>query len=139
MSPHKIWKLRSQLRNWWLLCSGNAKDVLLVDCILHVQTVNAVRNWNIKQTEWSFFFSKENQDVILLHDNISRHLANLTNEWLVWYGWNVLLHPPLSPNLVPSDCHLFGSFIFIQKVALYRCVAVDVQRWLQVLNATFFE
>ncbi|GFS10396.1 histone-lysine N-methyltransferase SETMAR [Elysia marginata] len=45
--------------------------------------------------------------VILQHDNATPHTARVTQDWLEKYGWEILPHPPHSPNLAPSDYHLF--------------------------------
>ncbi|GFN76215.1 ribosomal RNA small subunit methyltransferase b [Plakobranchus ocellatus] len=46
--------------------------------------------------------------VVLQHDNVTPHSANLTQQWLQRYGWEILPHPAHSPDLAPSDFHLFG-------------------------------
>jgi histone-lysine N-methyltransferase SETMAR len=46
--------------------------------------------------------------VILLHDNATPHTAEMTRNWLNQYKWDILEHPPYSPDLAPSDFHLFG-------------------------------
>ncbi|GFN76213.1 histone-lysine N-methyltransferase SETMAR [Plakobranchus ocellatus] len=47
--------------------------------------------------------------VVLQHDNATPHSANLSQQWLQRYGWEILPHPAHSPpNLAPSDFHLFG-------------------------------
>ncbi|GFO49999.1 histone-lysine N-methyltransferase SETMAR [Plakobranchus ocellatus] len=46
--------------------------------------------------------------VVLQHDNATPHSANLTQQWLQRYGWEILPHPAHSPDLSPSDFHLFG-------------------------------
>ncbi|GFN81106.1 histone-lysine N-methyltransferase SETMAR [Plakobranchus ocellatus] len=38
----------------------------------------------------------------------SHGVANLTQQWLQRYGWEILPHPAHSPDLAPSDFHLFG-------------------------------
>ena len=47
--------------------------------------------------------------VIFLHDNAKPHTAKVTWSTLVWFGWDLLAHPPYSPDLAPSDYHLFRS------------------------------
>ncbi|GFO12178.1 histone-lysine N-methyltransferase SETMAR [Plakobranchus ocellatus] len=46
--------------------------------------------------------------VVLQHDNATPHSANLTQQWLQRYGWEILPHPAHCPDLAPSDFHLFG-------------------------------
>ncbi|KAJ4445317.1 hypothetical protein ANN_07122 [Periplaneta americana] len=45
--------------------------------------------------------------VVLLHDNARLHTAASTRELLDQFGWEIFDHPPYSPDLAPSDFHLF--------------------------------
>ena len=45
----------------------------------------------------------------LLHDNARPHTAKKTREKLTELNWNVLSHPPYSPDLAPTDFKLFRS------------------------------
>lgn len=47
--------------------------------------------------------------VILLHDNARPHTANIVKEALNDLEWEVLPHPPYSPDLAPTDFYLFRS------------------------------
>ncbi|GBM61171.1 Mariner Mos1 transposase [Araneus ventricosus] len=46
--------------------------------------------------------------VLLLHDNARLHTVLVTRDLKQRFRWNVLVHPPYSLDLAPSDFHLFG-------------------------------
>ena len=45
--------------------------------------------------------------VLFLHDNAPTHRALATQNKLAYLGFQCLDHPPCSPDLAPSDYHLF--------------------------------
>lgn len=47
------------------------------------------------------------EDVILHHDNAPPHRAQLVKDFLQQEQWELLEHPPYSPDLAPCDFHLF--------------------------------
>jgi hypothetical protein len=57
--------------------------------------------------------------VLLLHDNARPHTANKTYEMLQNFKGEVLEHPPYSPNLAPSNFHLFGSLNIIFRLNIF--------------------
>jgi len=71
--------------------------------------------------------------VILLHDNTRPHTARLTLETVEQLGFEALPHPPYSPDLAPSDYHLFGpvkKMLGGQKFASDTEVQSVVCQWL---------
>ena len=44
-----------------------------------------------------------------LHDNARPHTARMTHQKLLDLGWEAMPHPPYSPNLAPTNYHLFLS------------------------------
>jgi histone-lysine N-methyltransferase SETMAR len=52
---------------------------------------------------------RRRRNVILLQDNAKPHTAKKTKKKLAELGWELLDHPPYSPDLSPSDYHLFRS------------------------------
>jgi len=47
--------------------------------------------------------------VVFLHDNMLPHTSLMTQNKLTLLGWGVLMHPPYSSHLVPSDYYLFWA------------------------------
>jgi hypothetical protein len=45
--------------------------------------------------------------VVILHDNSWPHTLARTNALIRLFNWEIFDHPPYSPDLAPSDYHLF--------------------------------
>jgi histone-lysine N-methyltransferase SETMAR len=45
--------------------------------------------------------------VVMLYDNARSHIAAVTEGVITTFGWEQFYHPPYSPDLVPSDFHVF--------------------------------
>ncbi|GFU91560.1 histone-lysine N-methyltransferase SETMAR [Trichonephila clavipes] len=85
------------------------------------------------------FLSKS---VVFLHDNARPHTANVTKTLLRGFGWDVLYHPPYSPDLAPSDFHLFlhlKSFLADKHFNNDKELKENVSNWLKTQAATFYE
>jgi histone-lysine N-methyltransferase SETMAR len=52
---------------------------------------------------------KNPAEMLLQHDDARPHTSLRAREHITKMGWTVLPHPPYSPDLAPSDFHLFGS------------------------------
>ena len=48
-----------------------------------------------------------NRKGLILHNNAQRHITKPTLQKLNELGYEVLPHPPYSPDLLPSDYHFF--------------------------------
>jgi len=85
--------------------------ILLIDCLPNGRTTKAeyyafllVQLKDILKEKRRGKFTKE---VFFLHDNTSAHLALATQKKLAYLGFQCPDLPPYSPDLTPSDCHLF--------------------------------
>ena len=63
---------------------------------------------------------KVTKGALFLHDNAPAHRALATQKKLAYLGFQCLDHPPYSPNLAPSDYHLFPELKKQLKVAIFR-------------------
>ncbi|GBP78269.1 Mariner Mos1 transposase [Eumeta japonica] len=57
--------------------------------------------------EKRLLYKQRHDKVILLHDNARLHIAKPVKTYLEMLQWEVLPHLPYSPDLAPSDLHLF--------------------------------
>jgi len=54
-------------------------------------------------------YQNRQHKVIFLHDNAPSHTAKPVRDTLEALSWEVLPHAAYSPDLAPSDYHLFAS------------------------------
>ena len=47
--------------------------------------------------------------ILFLHDNAWQQSANVTQKLLQYFWWEILEHPVYSPDLAPSNYHLFPA------------------------------
>ena len=79
--------------------------------------------------------------VVLLHDNSRPHTAAHTAETIRKFTLEVMAHPPYSPDLSPSDYHLFSLLkeaLRGSRFTLDREVKETVHAWLTAQPKTFF-
>jgi histone-lysine N-methyltransferase SETMAR len=80
--------------------------------------------------------------VVLLHDNARPHTAAHTQAVITSFGWEQMNHPPYSPDLAPSDFHLFlhlKKFLASQSFNNDEDVKRAVQKWLSSQAAMFYD
>ena len=79
--------------------------------------------------------------VLLQHDKARPHTSLKTREVISAFGWTKILHPPYSPDLAPSDFHLFeplkeslrGRHFFNDEE-----VKTAVRKWLKAQPVEFY-
>jgi histone-lysine N-methyltransferase SETMAR len=47
------------------------------------------------------------RDIVMHHNNACPHTAAATQDLIATFVWEQFDHPPYSPDLVPSDFHVF--------------------------------
>lgn len=73
--------------------------------------------------------------IILQHDNARPHLAKQVKETLKILGWEVLPHPPYSPDISPSDFYLFRSMQHSLAGLTFNSYE-DIEKWIDQWIAT---
>jgi transposase len=80
--------------------------------------------------------------VVLLHDNARSHIAARTNSVIKVFNWEIFYYPPYSPDLAPSDNHLFTKmkvWLATQCFHTSEELTDGVNKWLHYLAAPLFD
>lgn len=87
-------------------------------------------------------YAERHDKVILQHDNARPHVANVVKNYLENLKWEVLPHPPYSPDIAPSDYHLFRSMthgLAEQRFSSYDDTKKWVDDWIASKYQDFFQ
>jgi len=79
---------------------------------------------------------------LLQHDNVRPYTSAATRDAIQHLDFSVLPHPPYSPDLAPSDLHLFPKLKEHLKGQHLSCdeeVKSAVRKWFQKQNIDFFK
>jgi len=86
-------------------------SILRIDYLPKGQTINAEYYLSLLVQMKDILKGKRRgkvtKRVLILHDNAPAHRALATQKKLAYLGFQCLDHPPYSPDLAPSDYHLF--------------------------------
>ncbi|KAJ4435424.1 hypothetical protein ANN_18039 [Periplaneta americana] len=123
------------------------KGILLIDFLPRGETVNADRYCETLRKLRRAIRNKRRgmltAGVVLLHDNARPHTARRTAAVLTEFGWELFDHAPYSPDLAPSDFHVF---LHLKKfLSSGECFGNDeelkmsVTRWFHSQVAEFYD
>ena len=76
-----------------------------------------------------------------MHDNAPVHSARATEKKLAYLGFHCLDHPPCSPDLAPSDYHLFHGLkkqLKGRHFSSHSEVIAATETWLDGQPSEFF-
>jgi len=123
----------------------NRKGVILLDFLEPGQTINSDRYIGTltKLKAWISRVRPEKKTTFLLqHDNTRPHTSLKTVEHTANLRWTVLPHPLYSPDLAPSDFHLFRPMkdgLRGQHFPSNAAVVRAVKQWATPAGADFYE
>ena len=112
--------------------------VILVDVMARGETINLdayIKTLQkLKQHYWRVQPNRNPGGMLIQHDSARPHTSQRTQEAITKFGWTVLPHPPHSPDLAPSDFHLFGLLKYALRGTRYEddeSVIRAVRTWLR--------
>ena len=124
----------------------DCKSVLLVDFMEKGTTISAAsycatQEWLRAAIKWQCP-GLLTTDVLLLHNNAWSHVVTATQQPLQHFMWTIFKQPSYSPELVPSDFHLFS--ILKDHPSSYKFASDDnvktaVTRWLKSQGTEFYK
>jgi len=119
--------------------------ILLIDYLSKGQTINAEYYSSLlvqlKDILKEKCCRKVTKGVLFLHNNALSHRALATQKKLAYLSFQCLDYPPYSPDLAPSDYHLFPG---LKKQLQGRHFSSDVEviaaveNWLEGQTSEFF-
>jgi len=102
---------KNSLENFSPRIVWDQDGILLIDYLPKGLTINAEYYCSLlvqlKDILKEKHRGKFTNGVLFLHDNAPAHRALATQKKLAYLGFQWLDHPPYSPDLAPSDYHLF--------------------------------
>lgn len=123
----------------------DSDGVILIDYLKGQRTVTGAYYANVlrklKEALVKKRKGKHHGGILFHHDNAPAHSARVAKEVLREFRWEVLPHPPYSPDLAPSDFFLFPKLKEMLKGTHFSDVEEaknTANTWLQTRPSTFF-
>jgi histone-lysine N-methyltransferase SETMAR len=134
-------------RKLMLTCFWDSQGVIYWELLQQSETINAVKFCEHLDKLHEALKTKRpkivNRGNVLLHyDNAKPHVAALTKQKIIDLGWEVLQHPPYSPDLAPSDFYLFRSLqnaLDRKKFNHRNEIEAFIQNFFDSKSQTFYE
>jgi len=103
----------------------------IIEALYRIQLMRLSRALKEKRAH---YYSRHDK-IILLYgmDNTRLHVAVPVKTYLETLKWKVLPHPPYSPDIAPSDYHLFRSMmygLFEQHFTSYEDIKNYIDDWI---------
>lgn len=141
IAKQKLTNRKAMLCVWW-----DRSGIIYYELLKYGETVNTERYCN--QLEKLNEAVKEKRPVlanrkgiVFLHDNARPHTAIKTQKKLNDFGWEVLSHPPYSPDIAPSDYYLFRSmqnFLHGKIFQSFQDISKGVSEYFDTKDSKFF-
>jgi transposase len=111
--------------------------ILIILCTSEIQKIRFPLLFPLK----GFLHLVGKPGFFFLHDDPRPRGATATVNFFSSWGWEILPHPPYSPDLAPLEFHLFPEMknhTRDQRFNSNENVQNEVKKWLRVEDAFFF-
>ena len=134
-------KLPKKFEDW------NQKGVIYYELLKHGEAVNTNRyqqqmiDLNRALQEKRPDYRRRQHKVIFLHDNARSHTAKRVKETIETFSWEILAHDTYSPDLAPSDYHLFASLghaLAEQRFTSFKNLREWLDNWIDLKDEQFY-
>jgi hypothetical protein len=145
---HNDWptekKFKAQPYDGKTMCSvfWDKIGVILVDILERGHTINSTRCMETLKIRIARGLPEKTGKFLLQHDNARPHTRILARGTIAEFGCTVLPHPPYSPNLAPSDFHLFGPMkdgVYEKHFANDGADIVTVKKWISGADSNVYK
>lgn len=147
-SSPRVRKFRQTISNRKIMATvfWDRKGIIHIEFLPQGTTINADRYCqtlkNLRRAIQNKRRGMLTKGVCLLHDNARPHTANVITALLNSFKWNVLRHPAHSPDLAPSDYHLFlhlKQHLAGKRFETDENVEKEVRTWLRTQAPEFYD
>ena len=123
------------------------KGVIYYELLKPGETVNTNRyqqqmiDLNQAPQEKQPYYRRRQHKVIFLHDNAPSHTAKRVKKTIETFSWEILVHAVYSPDLAPSDYHLFvslGHALAEERLTSYENVREWLDNWFDLKDEQFY-
>jgi len=120
----------------------DARGVLYMEFLTKGLTVNSNRYFaTLRSLKQRIHRIRPERNTFLLHHNARPHCSAQTQDAMISLKFSVVLHPPYSPDLAPSDFWLFPKLKEMLKGQHFSSdaeVEAVVRKWISSQPETFF-
>ena len=106
-TPKKLRSGTVHKRELMLSVFWDSKGIVLLDFLEKKRTMNSDYYCNLLESAQTRRRKPRNSPLWLLHDNAPIHTSQKTVDTLNKAGFEIIAHPPYSPDMAPSDFYLF--------------------------------
>lgn len=125
----------------------DCEGIILIDYLPKGTTINAAYYSNLLTGPVRTALKEKRKGKLhmrplLQQDNARPHTARLTMDTIKKLRWELLPHPPYSPDLAPSDYHLFGPLKKPLRGKHFKSeseVKTAINAWIKAMPKSFYE